>query len=318
MDKYTEITKNWLDRDYRRYDGEGIYVAHQPIYGFREGHCMPGVTQKYCVTYQIMRALQHLEFDSLLDVGGLEGYKAALARSLFNVNIRNCDLSIYACKKAKEIYNIDSEQVDIHHLPYKDNEFDVVLCSETLEHVADIERATKELIRACKKAVVITVPHESKKEIEKNIKDNIIHGHIYSFDTRSFDFALPFVSRIISRKMLCPILKIPGAIMNARKVDMVEKDWGYPQRLLGLLYNYFVPAFSAIFRKRSVGMFVHLDDFLSNCTSYYSGILFILLKDDSSYFQYPQKSFSIFQLFEFKVPYHYLDKKLELGIGSDS
>jgi SAM-dependent methyltransferase len=309
LDKYTESTKNWLDRDYRRHDDEGIYVAHQPIYGFRKGHSMPSVTERYCVTYQIMRALQHLKFDSLLDAGGLEGYKAALARSLFNVNIRNCDLSIHACKRAKEIYNIDSEQVDIHHLPYKDDEFDVVLCSETLEHVADMELATKELIRVCKKAVVITVPHESKEIIEKNIKDNIDHGHIYSLDTRSFDFALPFVSRIISWKMLCPVLKIPRLIMDASKVYVAEKDLNYPKRLLDL-FNFFVPAFSAVFGKRSVGMLIHLDYILSNCTSYYSGILFILLKDDSIYSKDSQKSFSTSQLLEFKVPYHYLDKKL--------
>jgi hypothetical protein len=80
MDNYTKITKNWLDREFTRASKEGIYFAYQPIYGLRGGHSLPGVTKRYCITYQIMKALGHLQFNSLLDVGGLEGYTAALAR----------------------------------------------------------------------------------------------------------------------------------------------------------------------------------------------------------------------------------------------
>lgn len=306
MDNYTKITKNWLDREFRRASKEGIYFAYQPIYGLRGGHSLPGVTKRYCITYQIMKALGHLQFNSLLDVGGLEGYTAALARSTFNVNVRSCDLSRIACKRAKEIFNINSEQVDIHQLPYKDNEFDVVLCSETLEHVADIKQATRELIRVCNKAVVITVPHESAPVIEKNIKEKIPHGHIHSLDTRSFDFTLSIVNRLISRKMLCPFLKIPRALIDAREVDIpdIVKVQGYPKILLSI-YNLFVPAFRVIFNRRSVGLLIYLDDFLANINSFYSGILFILLKDDKSYFK-QQNNFTISQLLDFKIPYYYV------------
>ena len=39
MDTYTEDTKSWLDQRFREVDAEGVFLAHQPIYGFRRGHC---------------------------------------------------------------------------------------------------------------------------------------------------------------------------------------------------------------------------------------------------------------------------------------
>lgn len=170
MDQYTEKTKNWLNEQFRRSSSNGIYFAHQPIYGFRDTNCEAYVINRYIVTYNIIRALSHLKFESLLDVGGAEGYKAALVKSIFNSSVRNCDLSDEACNRAKEIFGVDGESVDIHNLPYEDNEYDVVLCSETLEHVSNLEIATKELIRVCKKAVIITVPHEPQEVINKNIR----------------------------------------------------------------------------------------------------------------------------------------------------
>lgn len=70
MDQYTQRTKLWLDERFRKCDEQGIYFAHQPIYGFRKGHCDPGHIYQYISTYQVMKALAHIEFDSLLDVGG--------------------------------------------------------------------------------------------------------------------------------------------------------------------------------------------------------------------------------------------------------
>ncbi len=249
-----------------------------------------------------MKSLSHLQFDTLLDIGGAEGYKAALARSIFNVKVRSCDLSIEACNKAKEIFDIDGEPVDIHRLPYSDNEFDVVLCSETLEHVQDIQQATRELIRVCRNAVVITVPYEPKKVIERNIKENIPHAHIHSFDTRSFDFCLPAGYRIISRKMLSPFLRRPFEIVDAEKIQESKK---LPQILLNI-YNSLAPAFQVIFGRRTASFLIKIDDFLSNSTPFYSGMSFIILKNNKCYSGKEQKKISASQIIDFKVPYHYI------------
>jgi ubiquinone/menaquinone biosynthesis C-methylase UbiE len=91
------------------------------------------------------------------------------------------------CGDGEYIWLFDGEQMDLHgidisssfinkartkapdakfkvgsleHLPYKDNQFDVVLCSETLEHVIDYPKALSEICRVSKKYVVISVPIE--------------------------------------------------------------------------------------------------------------------------------------------------------------
>ena len=53
---------------------------------------------------------------------------------------------------------------DATHLPFKDNSFDVVLCSEVLEHLDSPLKAIKELARASKKVIVLTFPDERVME----------------------------------------------------------------------------------------------------------------------------------------------------------
>lgn len=303
MDSNTNDTKRYLDHRFKETDEEHIYYAHQPIYGFRKGHSEPGIIGRYIITYQIMKALSHLEFTSLLDVGGAEGYKAALARSIFNASVRSADQSVEACARAKEIFDINGDPVDIHQLPYNDNEFDVILCSETLEHVRDIQKATSELIRVCSKAVVITVPREPKEVIDKNIKENIPHAHIHSLDTDSFDFVLPRVFKVISRRFNNPYFKRVIGMVEA--VKKTEKSKNYPQ-LLVTIYNSCLPIFRLVFGKRSVGMLIKLDDYISGLIPSSTGMSFIILKDANCYSKRKKKHITALQIIDFKVPYHYL------------
>jgi len=49
---------------------------------------------------------------------------------------------------------------DIRHLPFPDQTFDLVVCSEVLEHVPDHQRAIEEIVRVLKPAgaIVVSVP----------------------------------------------------------------------------------------------------------------------------------------------------------------
>ena len=49
---------------------------------------------------------------------------------------------------------------DIENLQFKDNFFDITICSEVLEHVYDPIKAIKELKRVTKKRLIISVPYE--------------------------------------------------------------------------------------------------------------------------------------------------------------
>ncbi len=302
MDSYTSEMKSWLDSRFRKVDSAGIYWAHQPIYGFRKGPTEPGMTNRYAITYQTMKALSHLNFKTFLDVGGAEGYKAALVKLLFNSEVRTCDLSEEACLRAKEIFGVDGDPVDIHHLPYADDQFDVVLCSETLEHVEDMESATTELLRVSRKALVITVPHEPERIIQRNISKNIPHAHIHSLDVNSFNFTCPPATRILVRKMLPPFLKIACVVVDGIKRGRVE---GYPDVLVQL-YDALVPVFQFVFGEKSVSLLISADNLLSKYSKSYSGMTLVILKDESCYCEKPKRLVSPSQVIGFKVPFHYM------------
>lgn len=310
MDKYTYKTKIWLDERFRECDENGVYLAHQPIYGFRKGHSEPGLIDRYIRTYHIMKALSHLEFDSLLDVGAAEGYMAYVAKKLFDVEVKCCDLSEEACKRAQEIFKIESTSADIHDLPFKNNEFDVVLCSETLEHVADLQRAIDELLRIASKAVVVTVPHEAKEVIDKNIREGIPHGHIHSFDSESFDFLKSAGCHIFARRMISPLLlsripSVPVVIEPMRRE--YHKSMRYPKIFIDI-YNACVPILRKLFGKRTAAFLIQLDDLVCRFTSSHNAILFVILKDDSAKTEKQILNLSAQRIISCGVPYHYLKK----------
>lgn len=66
----------------------------------------------------------------------------------------------YFTKQCDLIKKERIEYQDILNLTYSDNEFDTVVCLETLEHTLDPVRAIKELKRVAKKRIIISVPNE--------------------------------------------------------------------------------------------------------------------------------------------------------------
>jgi ubiquinone/menaquinone biosynthesis C-methylase UbiE len=303
---YTKSTKEWLDIRFRQTTNEGIYLAHQPIYGFKGKNCEPFIINRYTITYHVMNELNKIEFNSLLDVGGAEGYKAALVKKIFDCKVRSCDLSQEAVNRAKEIFNIDGESIDIHSLPYDDNEFDVVLCSETLEHVQDIRKATLELVRVCRKAVMITVPHEAPEIVEKNKTDNIPHAHIHALDINSFDFIKPYIKEITYKKILHPLLNIPAAIIEANKKETNKSNYS---NLSVNLYNKSIPLLKLFSNIITASFLMKIDHYLANKNFPYSGLLFILYKQDDIIKDRYYKTVNPKSILNFKVPYYYLIKK---------
>ncbi|MAG44564.1 hypothetical protein CL633_01615 [bacterium] len=67
---------------------------------------------------------------------------------------------------------------DIHEINYPDKSFDVIVCSEVLEHIKDPEQGIAEMARVAKKRIIITVP-------VGHSFDNI--GHIHHFARQDID-----------------------------------------------------------------------------------------------------------------------------------
>lgn len=306
MDQYTQKTKYWLEERFKKYDERGIYFGHQPIYGFRRGHSEAGFFDKYIVTYQVMKALSHIKFVSLLDVGAAEGYKTYIARELFGVKVKASDLSEEACKRARELFNIESIPADIHSLPFINGEFDVVLCSETLEHVTDLREAIRELLRVASKAIIITVPHESENFQKKNIKDEIVHGHINNFNVKSLDFLNQEGYCIVSKKIVSPLLMVPGALVEAMPREYPKKV-KFP-RLLVDLYNKSLPILRRLSGEKAMAFLVNLDDLVCKILPFYRSLIFIILKDKKYFFKEQGTKVSAYQIINSAVPYFRLEK----------
>jgi SAM-dependent methyltransferase len=91
---------------------------------------------------------------NLLDVGCGRGFLLNYIGENTNLKTTGCDLydSVPTLKKA------DYKRGTIYKLPFEDNEFDVVTCSHTIEHLRELPDAINELKRVAKKQLIIVTP----------------------------------------------------------------------------------------------------------------------------------------------------------------
>ena len=100
--------------------------------------------------------------NSILDVGCGEGFTLnRLKENGIGKELEGLEYLKDAIELGKKTYPaIKITQGTIYELPYMDNSFDLVLCTEVLEHLDEPEKALKELVRVSKKYLVISVPNE--------------------------------------------------------------------------------------------------------------------------------------------------------------
>ncbi|HUK18450.1 MAG TPA: class I SAM-dependent methyltransferase [Bryobacteraceae bacterium] len=78
-------------------------------------------------------------------------------------------------------------QGDVRHLDFPDNSFDCVLCTEVLEHIADLAAAAGEISRVARHDVLIGVPYRQDIRVGRVTcnhcgKFGPAYGHINKFD----------------------------------------------------------------------------------------------------------------------------------------
>jgi SAM-dependent methyltransferase len=307
MDTYTEETRAWLDRRFQETAPDGVYVAHQPIYGFDAGHCEPSLLPRYVRTLEIMRALAQLRFASCLDAGAAEGYKAELVHRLFGAEVVATDLSDSACDRAREIFGLDARSGDLHDLPFEDGEFDVALCSETLEHVSDFRSALSELLRVARKAVVITVPHESRERVEESRASGEPHAHINSFELDSLDFLERGGRlRVIARPIVSPLTAAASGLVEGARRELREpvehhRTWNR----LAHANNAVAPITARLFGARAESALLELDRPACRLGGH-RALLFVVLKDPVAWSEAPLRKVSAREIVSFRVPFHHL------------
>ena len=97
---------------------------------------------------------------SFLEVGCAQGLfvKTAKRKAEIAVGVDYEEDKLEFASKAS--LNCDFIQGDGEKLPFKDKAFDIVLCTEVIEHIPNWKKAVKEISRVAKKKVIITIPLE--------------------------------------------------------------------------------------------------------------------------------------------------------------
>lgn len=120
--------------------------------------------------------------DNILDIGALD---SPLTKGLNNkvtaIDILPEDnqfgFSEKTIKKLERRPNIEFIVMDAQYLKFKENQFDIVILTEVLEHIQNDRRAASEIIRVLKPNgyLLLTVPHLERVPLEHGIKEHYRH-----------------------------------------------------------------------------------------------------------------------------------------------
>lgn len=110
--------------------------------------------------YNIIKLLPYKE--KICDAGCGEGFIVKYLEKKFEkTEFYGFDRSEEAIKIAEKNTNRAKYSVDnVYNCKYSDNEFDVVMLLEVLEHLENPQKALKEIIRITKRVLIISVPQE--------------------------------------------------------------------------------------------------------------------------------------------------------------
>jgi len=151
----------------------------------------------------IDRLLKENYGDSVLEVGCGNGYFSGLLSEKHD-NITAIDINVTP-ETIKNHPAISFEQGKVEDLPFKDNSFDSVICTHTLEHVLDLEKSLSELRRVATKKIIIVVPCQ--------------RPYKYSFDLHLHFF--PYESSLLHR--------FKPDVSASYTLEKLSNDWYYTE-----------------------------------------------------------------------------------------
>jgi SAM-dependent methyltransferase len=93
-------------------------------------------------------------YTSIADIGCGKGYLLHRIRQVYpNASLLGVDV-----ENRLEYEGLPFAQATITRLPFADRQFDVVICTHTIEHILPLEQAIQELLRITKQRLIIVTP----------------------------------------------------------------------------------------------------------------------------------------------------------------
>lgn len=128
-------------------------------------HTSKRFTQRFLVSnfYKSLNNLiKPLKPKKILDAGCGEGFTIKnLSNNGIGEVLIGVEQSPEVIAMAKKINpGIKIKKGSVYSLPFKARSFDLVICTEVLEHLEQPEKALRELLRVSKRNVVVSVPNE--------------------------------------------------------------------------------------------------------------------------------------------------------------
>ena len=142
----------------------------------------------------LMEELEGLDPASVLDAGCGEGHVTSWIATAFpaarvaGVDGREDALAALRARSPR----VEASLGDVYALPFADGEFEVVVCTEVMEHLDDPARGLAELARVASRALVLTVPHEPGFRLGNLARGRYVGrlgstpGHVSTWGRRGF------------------------------------------------------------------------------------------------------------------------------------
>jgi len=110
----------------------------------------------------LFEQVKTLKPDSVLDVRAGEGFILEMLReNRIAKKLEGIEYMDKALALAKKLHpDILIKKGNIYELPYKANSFDLVVCTEVLEHLENPKKGLSELLRVTRKYLLLSVPNE--------------------------------------------------------------------------------------------------------------------------------------------------------------
>jgi SAM-dependent methyltransferase len=167
--------------------------------GYTEAVYRPFKKQQAAQIMQQLGYTSQLRPDNVLVVGCAKGFLVETIQR-FGVVCEGIDISEYAIKESKK-YTDACKVGNICDLSeYKDNQFEVVICLETLEHIPQpyLDSALNELSRVALRYIVISTPEGTDDEDKSEPDDEGDPSH-FSVHTPDF-WKTEFIKRRFIKK----------------------------------------------------------------------------------------------------------------------